>query len=136
MRYLSVVFIFFLVFFAGQLVPRPQNEWFYVTQSLWSLLIVFLILPIERSKTVLIICVLEIAHIFVNLMTCFYYMEGNYKTNLIYSNYPLILDILDGTELLILINGVPWLGLFNGIAQFFSHDTNRGAGNNRNIRSD
>ena len=115
MKYLSVVSVFLLVYIVSQIIPRPIDAWFYVTQSLWSLLIIFALFYIQKSNIVFTVCVLEMLHIIVNFITCFYYLGGNYSTHLIYVNYPLMLDILDSSEAIILFIGAPWSGVFNGL---------------------
>lgn len=117
MKYLLVVAVFVLVYFVTQVIPAPQNSLYYVTQSLWSLLIIFLLFYIQKSNIVFIICVLEMLHIIVNFITCYYYLGGNYTTNIIYINYPLMLDVLDGMEAIILFIGVSWGGIFHRIKQ-------------------
>jgi len=111
--------VFVLVYFLGELVTGPDNEWFYAVHGLWSLLIVMLLLTIDRSKVIFAVCVLEMGHIIVNFITCFYYLGGNFSTNFMYVNYPLILNVLDGLEAIILFIGAPWGGVFKRIKRIF-----------------
>lgn len=128
--------VFVSVFIGSQLVPNATDEWFFAIQSGWSLLTIFLILSILRNTITKVICLFELLHISYNLIACSYYIEGLHHSSLAYIHYEHLQDGFNAIEAAILIAGVPWRGVYNGVVQLFGTRPYSGAGNNRHMQGD
>ncbi len=113
MKYLLVVAICVGVFVVSQIIPQSDDERFYLINSSWSLLVIFSVTFIQRTRTVIAVCIIESIITVVNLITCIDYLNGKGSP---YAVYPTIINSLNATEALVLLIGAPWIGAYNRLA--------------------
>lgn len=117
LKYLLVVSVCVGVFVISQIIPQSGDERFYLINSSWSLLVIFLVTRIQRTKTIFAICVIESIMTIVNLITCIDYLNGKGSP---YAFYPTIINSLNAIEAVVLIIGAPWIGAYNRLSAAIS----------------
>lgn len=120
MKYFLCVLLFTAIYFVSQIIAMPENEMFYAVNSAWSLIIIIVFSSVLNNRISLLICISELAHITLNLVTCALYVSGNYENNFVYIMYPSIQNIINLAEALVLFAGVPFNGILNRLSGLFS----------------
>lgn len=106
------------VFFISQIVPQSSDERFYLINSSWSLLVIFCVMSIQRTKTVIAITIIESTMTIINLATCIDYVSGK---GFLYGAYVAIINAMNAAEAVVLMIGAPWLGAYKRLAAIISN---------------
>jgi len=129
-KYLAIVALCFVVFFAAGEAPQADGTWFYVIQSMWSFGLLTAVLAIERSNLTICIASVELSAIFLNLLACVGYITS---FEFFYHQYNVILNSLNIIEAVILLAGVKMNGIALGFPKLWRAPDNRGPSSRRFI---
>lgn len=124
-RYLIICCVCIGVFIAGILTPAYDGAWFFAMQSLWSLLIIFIVLLIETSRLTFRISVIETLTMLLNLFAGIGYDDLYQSMDFFYEYYEIILYVLAGIELIVLTGGARPHGMAHGMEGIYSNIVNR-----------
>ena len=112
MKYRGIIFAWLAVLIISGFIKEAGGWQFFAGNSLWSLLLIFVILEIDRGKLALSICSIECAAILVNLLACHGYLS---YTNSIYTHYAVIIDAINLFEGILLLLGAFGNGIINRV---------------------
>ncbi len=121
------------MWFLSGITPAPVDEWFFATQSIWSLLVIFLVLHIQASRLTLTLSAIEIGWIVLNLLACIGYLTS---FEFFYSHYEGILDGMVATQAAVLFLGAPWDDIIRRLQELRSNPNHPYSGGYRLIQAE
>ena len=92
------------VLLLSSIIPAADGLWFFAMQSMWSSIVLYSVLLIERSNLSQRIACVELTAMLVNLSACLDYMTDG---GLFFENYVDLMKIMIYIEIAILILGMP-----------------------------
>lgn len=113
LNYLYILWVCVGIYFLAMQAPYPSdnNPFFYLICSSWSALIILLVFLKERTILVGAIIGIELIAMLVNFISI--------NDGLTVNKYNTMLDNLTMLEWLVLVIGMPWNGIYNGILSTF-----------------
>jgi hypothetical protein len=101
-----------------------SGQWFFVSNSGWSLILCAAVLAISRSRTALAVAVLECAAIAINLACMWQYMTVR---GWLYGAYSEVIEAIVIAEIAVLAMGAPCNGIRRVVRQHWGSRNHWGA---------